>query len=49
MAVFGPYAQRIDEVIGAFRQLDPAILAAAATGVAGTDDELPLLPEERTT
>jgi hypothetical protein len=49
MAVFGPYAQRIDEVIGAFRQLDPAILAAAAAGVAGTDDELPLLPEERTT
>ena len=48
MAVFGPYAQRIDEVLDAFRRHDPGILAAAAAGVAGTDDELPLLPEERT-
>lgn len=48
MAVFGPYAQRIDEILEAFRRNDPGILAAAAGGVAGTDDELPLLPEERT-
>jgi hypothetical protein len=49
MAVFGPYAQRIDEILEALRRHDPGILAAAATGMAGTDDELPLLPEERTT
>jgi|HubBroStandDraft_6_1064221.scaffolds.fasta_scaffold2235244_1 hypothetical protein len=48
MSVFGPYAQRIDEILGVFRRHDPGILAAAAAGVAGTDDELPLLPEERT-
>jgi hypothetical protein len=48
MSVFGPYAQRIDEILQAFRRHDPGILAAAAAGVAGTDDELPLLPEERT-
>jgi hypothetical protein len=46
LAVFGPYAQRVEEILHRF---DPATLAALATQVADTDDELPLLPEERTT
>jgi hypothetical protein len=45
MAVFGPYAARIDEILNRF---DPAPLAAAAAEVADTDDEIPLRPEERT-
>jgi hypothetical protein len=45
MAVFGPYAQRIGEVLGRF---DPAVLAEAAAGVGDHDGELPLRPEERT-
>lgn len=46
MAVFGPYAQRIDEVLHRFQ---PAVLAAAAAQVADDDDELPLRPEELST
>ncbi|GAA3837550.1 hypothetical protein GCM10022243_00060 [Saccharothrix violaceirubra] len=49
MVLFGPYAQRIDTVLAAFRDRDPALLARAARDVADTDAELPLLPEERTT
>jgi hypothetical protein len=45
MAVFGPYAQRVEEVLGRF---DPAVLAEAAGAVGGHDDELPLRPEEST-
>lgn len=45
MAVFGHYAQRIDEVLAKY---DPAQLARAAAEVADTDDEIPLLPEEST-
>lgn len=46
MAVFGPYAQRIDQVLHHFQ---PAVLAAAAAQVADDDDELPLRPEELST
>ena len=46
MAVFGPYAARISQVLDRF---DPSGLAAAAPMVAGTDDEIPLRPEELTT
>ncbi|MFD5419192.1 hypothetical protein ACFWJT_14330 [Streptomyces sp. NPDC127069] len=45
MAVFGPYAQRVTQVLDCF---DPVVLAAAAPQVADTDEELPLRPEERT-
>lgn len=45
MAVFGPYAARIDLVLQRF---DPEILTAACTAVADSDDEIPLRPEERT-
>lgn len=45
MAVFGPYAARIDQVLNLF---DPAALASASALVAGTDDEIPLRPEELT-
>jgi hypothetical protein len=45
MAVFGPYAVRIDEVTARF---DPALLASAAAAVADADEEIPLRPEERT-
>jgi hypothetical protein len=43
MAVFGPYAVRVDEVVARF---DPALLAKAAAAVADVDDEIPLRPEE---
>jgi hypothetical protein len=48
MAVFGPYAQRADEILGAFRRHDPALVqrAAAQAGDGGTG--VPLRPEERT-
>jgi len=49
MVLFGPYAQRIDTILAAFRDRDPALLVRAARDVADTDAELPLLPEERTT
>jgi hypothetical protein len=45
MAVFGPYSQRIGQVLDRF---DPAVLAHAARGVGDRDDELPLRPEEST-
>ena len=44
MAVFGPYAARIDEILNRF---DPAALAAAAPELADTDDEIPQRPDER--
>jgi hypothetical protein len=46
MAVFGPYSQRVHQVLDRF---DPAVLSAAARSVTGSDNELPLRPEERTT
>jgi len=45
MAVFGPYSQRIGQVLDRF---DPAVLAHAAHDVGDRDDELPLRPEEST-
>ena len=45
MTVFGPYAARIDQILDRF---DPAELAAAATSVTDSDDEIPLRPEELT-
>ena len=45
MAVFGPYSQRVSQVLDRF---DPALLASAAASVSGRDDELPLRPEEST-
>lgn len=45
MAVFGPYAQRIEQVLACY---DPRLLAAAASGVTGRDAELPLRAEELT-
>ncbi|MEV8102744.1 hypothetical protein [Streptomyces sp. NPDC088135] len=45
MAVFGPYAARIDQVLDRF---EPARLAATAAEVADTDHEIPLRPEEQT-
>ncbi|WP_223126157.1 hypothetical protein [Streptomyces sp. TRM68367] len=45
MAVFGPYATRIQQVLDRF---DPTVLAQAATQVTGRDEELPLRPEELT-
>ena len=45
MAVFGPYADRIGQILGRF---DHTVLAQAAVQVTDTDDELPLRPEEYT-
>jgi hypothetical protein len=45
MAVFGPYSQRVAEVLD---RLDPAVVARAAAGVGDRDDEIPLRPEEST-
>jgi hypothetical protein len=45
MTVFGPYSQRVGQVLGRF---DPAVLDQAARHVAGDDSELPLRPEELT-
>ena len=45
MAVFGPYAQRIDQVLDRF---DPAVLHRAASTVIDCDTEIPLRPEEST-
>jgi hypothetical protein len=45
MAVFGPYAQRIHQVLDRY---EPAVLEAAASQVDDHDDELPLRPEELT-
>ncbi|WP_284762921.1 hypothetical protein [Arthrobacter sp. efr-133-R2A-63] len=45
MAVFGPYSQRIGQVLDGF---DPVVVVRAAAQVGDTDDELPLRPEEST-
>jgi len=45
MAVFGPYADRIGQILD---QFDHTALGKAAVQVTDTDDELPLRPEERT-
>jgi len=45
MAIFGPYSQRIGQIL---ERYDPAVLATAASHVADHDDELPLRPEEAT-
>ncbi len=45
MAVFGPYSQRIGQILDRF---DPAALSQAARQVGDRDDELPLRPEEST-
>ncbi|MGY3064559.1 hypothetical protein ACVWZD_008881 [Streptomyces sp. TE3672] len=45
MAVFGPYATRIQQVLDRF---DPAVIAAAADHIVNHDGELPLRPEELT-
>ena len=43
MAVFGPYVARVDQVLERF---DPAAARFREALVAGTDDEIPLRPEE---
>lgn len=48
MTVFGPYAQRADEVISAFRRHDPALTERAALEAGSDDAGLALRPEERT-
>lgn len=45
MAVFGPYSARLDEVLALF---PPAVLTRAANHVGGTDQDIPLRPEEAT-
>ena len=45
MAVFGPYSQRVGQVLDRF---DPAVVARAAASVGDRDDEIPLRPEELT-
>ena len=45
MAVFGPYSQRISQVLDRY---DPAVLGQAARHVTDDDSGLPLRPEERT-
>jgi hypothetical protein len=45
MAVFGPYSDRIGQVLDCY---EPTLLAAAASQVSDHDDELPLRPEELT-
>ena len=45
MAVFGPYSQRIGQVLDRF---DPAVLDQAARQVTDDDSGIPLRPEERT-
>jgi hypothetical protein len=45
MAVFGPYSHRIIQILDRY---DPAVLAEAARYIGGSDDELPLRPEEFT-
>lgn len=47
IAVFGPYAQQLDQHI--LPRFAPAVLAAAAAAVEDRDGELPLRPEETTT
>lgn len=45
MAIFGPYSQRIGQVLDRF---DPTVLAHARRHVTDRDDEMPLRPEEIT-
>jgi hypothetical protein len=45
MAVFGPYSQRISQILGRF---DPVALSEAARQLGDSDDEVPLRPEEST-
>ncbi len=45
MAVFGPYSQRIGQVLDLY---DPVVLARALEQVGDHDEELPLRPEEST-
>ncbi|MGW7545506.1 hypothetical protein ACWGKQ_31010 [Streptomyces sp. NPDC054770] len=45
MAVFGPYATRIQQVLDRF---DPVLPAEAAAHVRDKDGEVPLRPEELT-
>jgi hypothetical protein len=45
MAVFGPYSQRIGQILDHY---DPTLLDEASRGVADIDGELPLRPEEAT-
>jgi hypothetical protein len=45
MAVFGPYADRVEQILDRF---DHTVLVQATVHVRDTDDELPLRPEEHT-
>jgi hypothetical protein len=45
MAVFGPYSQRVGQVLDRY---EPAVLEQAARHVTDDDSEIPLRPEERT-
>jgi hypothetical protein len=45
MAVFGPYSQRVGQILDRY---DPAVLDQAARQVTGDDSEIPLRPEEST-
>lgn len=45
MAIFGPYSQRISQVLDRF---DTAVLATASSHVTDRDAEMPLRPEETT-
>ena len=45
MAVFGPYSQRVSQVLDRF---DPAVVTRAAASIGDRDDEIPLRPEELT-
>ena len=45
MAVFGPYSQRVSQVLD---RLGPAVVTRAAASIGDRDDEIPLRPEELT-
>ncbi|MFE5200539.1 hypothetical protein ACFQ93_43830 [Streptomyces sp. NPDC056601] len=47
MATLGPYAQRLDDLLTS-TYFPESVLRQAAAEVSGTDDELPLRPEETT-
>jgi hypothetical protein len=48
MTIFGPYAQRADEVLDAFGRLDPALAERAAAAAGETGAQIALRPEEQT-
>jgi hypothetical protein len=48
MSVFGPYDQRLAEILKPDRYFSAPALLAAADGVGDDDGELPLRPEETT-